>query len=250
MSRRRVIVIATYNTEAVIIGVKNWGEADKMITLLSPTEGKINATAFGCRRPKSALAGALQLFNVVDIQLSRGDRIDTVRTCTMIHHHKEIISDFNATAYAAFVAELVDNLSIESYPQPDLYHQLRLILTNFGKRNPRLVALAAALQILEKSGMQMSFNYCVRSGQFIEGNAFFNVEDGGAVSPECRQNGDIPYSEEVREFILLLKNLDWELDNKFKISGKILMEAERIMLMYLHSVVEQPMKSLEFLSQL
>ena len=96
----------------------------------------------------------------------------------------------------------------------------------------------------------MSFNYCVRSGQFIEGSAFFNVEEGGAVSPECRQNGDIPYSEEVREFILLLKNLDWELDNKFKISGKILMEAERIMLMYLHSVVEQPMKSLEFLSQL
>ena len=51
-----------YSTEALILGIRNWGEADKIITLLSPQQGLIKAAAFGCRRTKSALAGSLQMF--------------------------------------------------------------------------------------------------------------------------------------------------------------------------------------------
>ena len=75
--------MALYSTEAIIIGAKNWGETDRIITLLSPEKGLIKATAFGARRPKSQLAGALQLFNIVEIQLAAGERIDTVRQCSL-----------------------------------------------------------------------------------------------------------------------------------------------------------------------
>ena len=64
-----------YSTEALILGIRNWGEADKIITLLSPQQGLIKAAAFGCRRTKSALAGSLQMFNQVEIQLKQGDKL-------------------------------------------------------------------------------------------------------------------------------------------------------------------------------
>ena len=52
--------MAIYTTEVLVLGVKNWGNADKIVTLLSPTYGKITAAAYGCRRPKSPLAASMQ----------------------------------------------------------------------------------------------------------------------------------------------------------------------------------------------
>lgn len=242
--------MAQYKTEAIIIGVKNWGEADKLITLLSPEKGKIMATAFGCRRPKSPLAGALQLFNVVDIQLTEGQRVDTVRQCTLKHHHRVMDTDFNAMAYGAFVAELATNLTIENFPQMDVYKRLRQIMVAFGSRNPRIIALAAAFQLLEKTGMQLSYTHCIRSSEYIEGDAFFNVGEGGAVSSGCTRPEDIPYPETLRKFICQLIDMDWEKENKFSVTGKNLMAAEQIMLLHLNQILDAPLKSLEFLRQL
>lgn len=242
--------MAQYTTEAIIIGVKNWGEADKMVTLLSPEHGKIIATAFGSRRPKSPLAGALQMFNVVDVQLTKGERIDTVRQCTLKYHHKVMETDFNAMAYGSFVAELTANLAIENFPQVELYRKLRQILVVFGSRNPRIIALAASYQLLESTGMQLSYTHCVRSHQPIEGDAFFNIRAGGAVSKEYAVQEDMAYSEKLRKFICKLIEMDWEQENKFSINAQVLMAAERLMLLHLNDVLEKPLKSLDFLRQL
>lgn len=66
--------MAIYTTEVLVLGVKNWGNADKIVTLLSPTYGKITAAAYGCRRPKSPLAASMQPFSWLDIQLSKGEK--------------------------------------------------------------------------------------------------------------------------------------------------------------------------------
>ena len=84
--------MAIYTTEVLVLGVKNWGNADKIVILLSPTYGKITAAAYGCRRPKSPLAASMQPFSWLDIQLSKGEKMDTVRQC----EHKGFFSDLYA----------------------------------------------------------------------------------------------------------------------------------------------------------
>ena len=49
--------MALYQTEAVVLGSKNWGDADKMMTFFTKERGLVRAAAFGCRRPRSPLAG-------------------------------------------------------------------------------------------------------------------------------------------------------------------------------------------------
>lgn len=215
--------MAQYTTEAIIVGVKNWQEADKMLTLFSPDKGKISALAFGCRRPKNNMAGALQLFNVIEVTLNKGERVDTIRQCTLKHQHKPLVTDFDAMAYASFVAELVTEIAIEDFPQVEMYRRLRQIFVTFGNRNPRIIALAAAFQLLDSAGF---------------------------IHPECATGEAGEYPEEVNQFIVQLIHMDWELENKFKISGKVLMMAEQIMLENLHEILEHPLKSLEFLKQL
>ena len=136
--------MAQYTTEAIVLGVHNWGAADKMVWLLSPEHGKLKAAAYGCRRPKSPLAGGLQLFNRLDVSLNSGSQLDTLRQCTMKGRYRKVGEDLTVMAYAAFVAELTLELLPEGMPQPDIYQRLLEILAAFETRNPRLVALAAA----------------------------------------------------------------------------------------------------------
>ena len=242
-----------YQTDALVLGVKNWGEADKIITLLSRDYGKITATAFGCRRPKSPLAGALQMFNEVDIQLTKGNHLDTVRQASLKHVNRTMSTDFSAMAYGAFVAELATNLAVEGFPQVDMYDKLLEVFDAFGSRNPRIAALAAAFQILEFSGMQLSYERCVRSNREIQGDAFFSIQEGGAILPEMVQPEDkelAEYPEALRMFIGQLLKLNWLDKPAFKVSGSIMVQAESLLLGYLYNMFGKPMKSLKFIQQL
>ncbi|MCR5175747.1 MAG: DNA repair protein RecO [Anaerovibrio sp.] len=245
--------MAQYQTDALVLGVKNWGEADKIVTLLSREQGKIVAAAFGCRRPKSPLAGPLQMFNEISVQLSKGDKLDTVRQCSIKRINRDMSRDFSVMAYGAFVAELAINLSVEGFPQGEMYNRLLEIFAAFGQRNPRVAALGAAFQLLEFSGMQLSYERCIRCNRDIEGDAYFSIEAGGAVSQDMVQADDhdiVEYPAAMRTFIGQLLRLNWQEKPSFKVSGKIMIQAEDLILRYLYHVFGKPMKSLQFIRQL
>ncbi len=250
--------MAQYTTKALIIGIKNWGEADKIITLLSPERGRIKAAAFGCRRPKSILAGSLQMFNHVEVQIREGEKLDTVKSCSLLQVYRIMSSDFQAMAYGAFVAETASKLAIENFPQQDMYNRLLDIFAAFGGRNPRVAALAAAYQLLEYSGMQMNYQYCGECNCELQEDGFFSFEAGGALCGSCAsayrqrlgEQETFPYGSEVRAFILQLLQLDWHSKPAFSVSGRVLVAAESLLLRYLHHIFEKPLKSLEFIRQI
>ncbi len=243
-----------YSTEALILGIRNWGEADKIITLLSPQQGLIKAAAFGCRRTQSALAGSLQMFNQVEIQLKQGDKLDTIRGCSLLHSYRVMSTDFTAMAYGAFVAETASQLAIENFPQKDMYNRLLEIFAAFGERNPRIAALAAAYQLLEFSGMQLGYQYCAECGKRLEGDGSFSFEAGGGLCSECSRYGNHglqgEYPKELRQLIVQLLQLDWQNPPALTVKGKTLLAAEALLLGYLHHIFEKPLKSLEFIRQI
>lgn len=91
--------MALYRTAAVVLGAKNWGEADKMMTFFTRERGLVQAAAFGCRRPRSPLAAGMQMFSQLDLQLSEGKRVDTVRQCTLRYHYRKLSEDLTVMAY-------------------------------------------------------------------------------------------------------------------------------------------------------
>lgn len=245
--------MSLYTTEAVIIGIKNQGEADKAVTLLSPDRGRIRATAFGCRRIKSPMAGALQLFNQVEVQINEGERWDTIRQCSLPHAFRNLSEDFQSMAYGSFVAELASNLSIENFPQVEMYNRLLEIFGAFGSRNPRIAALAAGYQLLEFSGMQLSYEHCICCNDELAGDGFFSFELGGVVCQNCQgkvQERLWDYPEALREFIVQLLQLSWQERPACKVNGKTLMAAEGLLLGYLRHIIDKPLQSLNFIQQL
>lgn len=78
-----------YQTEAVIIRKTRLGEADRILTLYTPRLGKIHAVAKGVRRPRSKMAGHLELLTHSQISLARGGtwtQSPAVRPLTAFYH--------------------------------------------------------------------------------------------------------------------------------------------------------------------
>lgn len=241
--------MALYKTEAVVIGSHKWGEADRMTTLFTSAKGVIRATAFGARRPRSPLAGSMQLFSHVEVSLAEGQRVDTIKQCLLLDHYKWFSEDLAVTAYGAFVAEFLREFLPEGQPEPRAFAQLLKIMAAFGERNPRVTALAAVLQLLEFTGMQLHYEHCVRCGKEIKVRAGFSMGEGGAVCLSCGAV-EQSFSPELRELLVRLRDLDWDKKSRFSISGSLLQQAEQLLLTYLQQLLGRPMKSLSFIHQL
>ena len=239
-----------YRTEALVIGVHNWGEADKLVTFFTKERGKVRGTAFGCRRAKSPLAAGMQMFQHVDVELSEGQRLDTVRQCSILRHYKRLDSELSVIAYGAFVAELISEMMPEHEPEPDLFALLLKIFPAFERRNPRIAALAAAYQLLEYSGMQLSYGYCVHCGREIEEDTVFSVREGGALCGDCAVPDGMPYSGALRRMILEIRNFDWEADSRMQLKKAELLQAEQLLMEHIQTLLGHPLKSLGFLAQL
>ena len=52
------------------------------------------------------------------------------------------------------------------------------------------------------------------------------------------------------EFIKNLLSLDWHSPKPFTVNGKVLIEAENLLMQYLLFVLEKPLKSIAFINQL
>ncbi len=109
----------TYQTEAIIIKKIKLGEADRILTLYTPPLGRIQAVAKGVRRPRSKLAGHLELITHSQVSLPRGRNLDTIIGSQTIDSFLPLKSDLWLTSCALYVTELINKFTadhIENYP--------------------------------------------------------------------------------------------------------------------------------------
>lgn len=244
--------MAQVQTEAIVLSVRNWGEADKMLRLFSRDYGKITAAAFGARRPKSPLASGLQMFHTVELSLSTGERVDTVRGCRLVSRFPHLETDLVAMAYASFIAEVLLELMPDGAPQPEIYDWLPRALAACGPKNPRIVALAAGFQLLNFAGMGLSFDACAVSGAPIEGDAFFCAAEGGALSLTAAVEiaEKRPYPESLRKLLSILAVIDWDAPPVFTAKKSDVMAGEALLVAHLQETFGHGLRSLKFIRQL
>lgn len=242
--------MALYAAEGIVLGTRSWGEADKVVTIFTRERGLLRAAAFGCRRPRSPIAGAMQMFVHSDLQLAEGARLETVKTASVRAHHAKLSLDLTALAYATFVAEVIRALLPEGVADEVFFHKLAAILTAFETRNPRVTALAAVLQTLAAAGLQQSYERCLHCGAEITGDAFFLARESGVLCADCRTGDATPFSAELRQLLRALEQLDWQQPPALQLRGGTLMAAESVVLAHVQELVGHPLRSLAFLAQL
>lgn len=238
-----------YQTEGIVIAVKDWGETDRLIMLFSKEKGKIGVLAYGAKRPRSQLAGGMQLFTHVEVSLQPGKIFEQVKQCTIKNSYRHITEDLIKMSYGMFMLEVVNELCPERQPENRLFANLLKALALLGERNPRLVALAWAWQVLAEVGLSPQLDYCAFCGKEAGEAGLFDSSSGGYCCLGCARQTRLLLKKETRVFLQLLSSLDWVSPPDFKVSGSSLLQAEALVLDYLVHCLDKPLKSTEFIRQ-
>ncbi len=85
-------------TTGIVLARRDYQEADRIITVLTPDHGKVSLIAKGVRKPKSKLAAGIELFSVSELTFLPGrSDLKTLVSSRLIKHYGEIVKDINRT---------------------------------------------------------------------------------------------------------------------------------------------------------
>ncbi|HSX05618.1 MAG TPA: DNA repair protein RecO [Candidatus Saccharimonadales bacterium] len=141
-------------TEAIILSRTDYGEADRILTLLTPDHGKLTLMAKGVRRVKSKLAGGVELFSVTNITFIRGrGEIGTLVSARLVTHYGHIVTDIDRTMTGYNLIKRLHKAT-EDEPEAGYYHLLveAFAALDDATINLDLIALWFGAQLLRLDG--------------------------------------------------------------------------------------------------
>lgn len=141
-------------TEAIVLARTDYGEADRIITLLTPDYGKVRLIAKGVRRVKSKLAGGIELFSVSTITFIKGrSDIGTLISARLEQHYGDIVKDINRTMLGYELLKQL-NKAVEDDTEPAYFTILSRVLAGLNDTDTsmQLVQLWFMMQMLRIDG--------------------------------------------------------------------------------------------------
>ncbi len=243
-----------YQTEAIIIKKTKLGEADRILTLLTPHLGKIHAVAKGVRRPKSKMAGHLELLTHSQISLARGRNLDTITGSQTINSFLPLKSDLNLTSYALYVAELTDQFTVDRMENYEVFTLLLDTLKQLCQENNKEIILRYfEMQLLNEAGYRPELQQCVVCHNLLEPvTNYFSSAAGGIICPVCSQSHSFvfPLSVNALKVMRILQKGDFATAIKLKMNPELAYELEEVIRRYLKYILEREVKSAAWLDDL
>jgi DNA repair protein RecO (recombination protein O) len=162
------------STKGIVLSRTNYGEADRIITVLTPDNGKIRLMAKGVRKIKSKLAGGIELFAVSHITYIKGrGEIDTLISTRLIHYYKSIAENIDRTmAGYEFIKQL--NRATEEAYEPEYFDILE---ASFSALDDQAIELNLiknwfAIQLLRLSGQSPNTSHDSSGNAFMAGTNY------------------------------------------------------------------------------
>ncbi|MBX5451098.1 DNA repair protein RecO [Thermogemmatispora sp.] len=260
----------SYSTRAIVLKRINLGEADRIVTLLTPTHGKIQAVAKGVRRPTSKLAGHLELLCHSQLQLAVGRDLDIVTQA----ENRECFLDLKASQWhmtcGFYLAELVDRFLEEHTQHSRVYFLMLEMLRALdgdaalsqqkeavdGTRDPlhtvsQLLLRYFEIHLLSQVGYEPAFRACAHCAAELrpEQNGF-SAALGGAICPRCSRFWSRPLSVKALHVLRVLQRSEWQAVPRWHLDASLLLEIERVMYDLLRFHLERDLKTWSFLEML
>jgi DNA repair protein RecO (recombination protein O) len=243
-----------YQTEAVVIKKTKLGEADRILTLFTRDHGKIEAVAKGVRRPKSKLAGHLELLTHSQIRLARGRNLDTVTGSQTIEAFLPLKNDLWLTSYGLYAAELVYQFNPERSTNQSAFELLVETLSRLSKaENSDLTLRYFELRLLDLAGYRPQLQECVACQVELkpEVNAFCSAA-GGILCPDCQyeQPTSLSISVDALKVLRFMQKNNFDTVSRLKISSELADELKNILAGYIRYILEKEVKSAVWLDSL
>jgi DNA repair protein RecO (recombination protein O) len=175
---------------AIVLRTVDYGESDRIVTLLSRERGKVSAFARAARASRRRFGGALEPFTILTAEAKerRGGDLLALESVAVVRGFGAIRTDLARIACASYACELVRELVREGEPHDELFALLEAYLARLDGAPADPAALRAVeLAALAGAGLMPRLEACARCGGALDasGRASFDLAQGGALCAAC-----------------------------------------------------------------
>lgn len=221
--------MAIRNDQGIVLRGYPFGEADRVVVLLSPNHGKLRTVAKGVRKTTSRFGGRLEPFTHVDLVLYEGRNLDTITQVSIIEGFPRLRSDLGQVVSAGIMVEAADAVAQEQESSLRLFLLLqrglraleagvsgRDLITSFLLKLAGVVGVAPALERCAA---------CGRSDDLVS----FSFASGGVLCERCRGERGMRLRPGVTDYMARLERAEFtELPvSEEKLSGEAMGVARR-----------------------
>lgn len=261
----------SYATEAIVLKRSDLGEADRILTLFTPSKGKFHAIAKGIRRPISKKAGHLELLSYSQLQMALGRNLDIVTQAEGRESFLHLRTELWHMTCGFYLAELVDRFIEDHTSHTDVYYLLLQMLRSLDAdavelQHQRTQGSVPVVQehgwtnlllryfeihLLASVGYEPAFRACAHCANELrpEENGF-SASLGGALCPQCSRFWARSLSMPALKVLRLLQRSKWSEVPRLRLDTRLHIELEAVMHDLLRFHLERDLKSWSFLEML
>ncbi len=181
-----------YKATGIILKGMPFGEADRLLTILSPEVGLLKAIAPNARKPKSLLRGRCEVFVVNEFLITKGRSLDKIAQVETIESYPKLSRNIGSLAAGQYLSEIVLCLAADDEPQTELYalfnEHLRRLESLAPEQSLHAHVAQAVFHLLALAGYAPQVHYCCLTHTDLiadyvdpQWRVAFNVEIGGLI---------------------------------------------------------------------
>jgi DNA repair protein RecO (recombination protein O) len=194
--------------QGIVLRSYPFGEADRVVVILSPNNGKLRTVAKGIRKTKSRFGGRLEPFTHVDLVLYEGRNLDTVTQVSVIEAFPALRADLDRVLAAGTMVEVVDAVATEQEPSLRLFLLLQRGLRALDRRRDGVdLVTSFLLKLTDIVGFAPALDHCAACGR-SDVPLRFSLSEGGAVCGACHPDGTIRLRSGLTDYLAVLATSD------------------------------------------
>lgn len=196
-------------TKGLVIKEQAYREQDKILTIFSEEDGKIQCMARGVRRYKSSLLASTQVFAWAEFIYYPGKTFGNINQANLIESFYALRNDLNKLALGSYLLDLMNNAFDQFQKSPEILKLVRYVLyyisTNKAKSDLLMVAVFQ-MKLVSYLGYCPGLMTCMNCGSGEKLKAF-NIEHSGVVCSNCHQISGYAYKmtptmlKQLRDFL-------------------------------------------------
>jgi DNA repair protein RecO (recombination protein O) len=189
-------------TEAIILKTFPLGEADRLVSFLGRTSGRMRGAASGARRIKNRYGSTLEILSHVQIWYFERETRDLVRIqqCELLESFNKAQSDYALSTGMAAVSEISELVLPEHEVSESMFRLILLTAREIDRTGQWTLPLSYfAFWTVRLGGWLPRFDRCSLCGTpFGAGPAFFGAGEPGLLCEKCRRPGMRPLQQAAR----------------------------------------------------
>jgi DNA repair protein RecO (recombination protein O) len=244
----------TYVTDAIVLSRFALGEADRVLTIVTPELGKLKVIAKGVRKPSSRLGGTVEPFAELRLQLAHGRTFEVVTQAAVSHAWLRLRDSLESAATAWYLAEVADRSLEERHAAEPIYLLLRRAyeLLDAGMA-PGRVARWYETRLMDELGQRPEVDRCVECDRTLEPTETFRWVPplGGLVCERCPgpPASVAGLSLEALKLLKAYQRMDIEGIAALRLAPEVEREVETALRDFVRVALERDARSLAFLDE-